>query len=146
MIRMVTMALGGEAWLNFMVGGGGAARGSSEGAERGGRARRAGAGQPGGMGSVARTRQAALGAGRPAARGNPRACCPAGRKRAVAGRRTLSLSRRRPRAAPALPRQGNEFGHPEWLDFPRDGNNWSYFYCRWGANAKVKRVLKSSTK
>lgn len=25
---------------------------------------------------------------------------------------------------------GNEFGHPEWIDFPRDGNNWSYHYCR----------------
>lgn len=25
---------------------------------------------------------------------------------------------------------GNEFGHPEWLDFPREGNDWSYYYCR----------------
>ena len=25
---------------------------------------------------------------------------------------------------------GNEFGHPEWIDFPREGNGWSYFYCR----------------
>jgi 1,4-alpha-glucan branching enzyme len=25
---------------------------------------------------------------------------------------------------------GNEFGHPEWIDFPREGNNWSYWYCR----------------
>ena len=25
---------------------------------------------------------------------------------------------------------GNEFGHPEWLDFPRDGNGHSYQYCR----------------
>ena len=25
---------------------------------------------------------------------------------------------------------GNEFGHPEWIDFPRDGNNWSYEFCR----------------
>uniref|UniRef100_A0A915N8J3 1,4-alpha-glucan branching enzyme n=1 Tax=Meloidogyne javanica TaxID=6303 RepID=A0A915N8J3_MELJA len=25
---------------------------------------------------------------------------------------------------------GNEFGHPEWLDFPRHGNNQSYHYCR----------------
>ena len=25
---------------------------------------------------------------------------------------------------------GNEFGHPEWLDFPREGNDWSYQYCR----------------
>jgi 1,4-alpha-glucan branching enzyme len=25
---------------------------------------------------------------------------------------------------------GNEFGHPEWIDFPREGNNWSYKYAR----------------
>ncbi|MDQ8190665.1 alpha-amylase family glycosyl hydrolase [Roseibacillus persicicus] len=25
---------------------------------------------------------------------------------------------------------GNEFGHPEWLDFPREGNDWSYKYAR----------------
>ncbi len=25
---------------------------------------------------------------------------------------------------------GNEFGHPEWVDFPREGNNWSYQYPR----------------
>ena len=25
---------------------------------------------------------------------------------------------------------GNEFGHPEWIDFPREGNGWSYLYCR----------------
>jgi len=25
---------------------------------------------------------------------------------------------------------GNEFGHPEWVDFPRPGNNWSYHYAR----------------
>jgi 1,4-alpha-glucan branching enzyme len=26
---------------------------------------------------------------------------------------------------------GNEFGHPEWIDFPREGNNWSYKHaCR----------------
>ena len=25
---------------------------------------------------------------------------------------------------------GNEFGHPEWVDFPRLGNNWSYKYAR----------------
>ena len=25
---------------------------------------------------------------------------------------------------------GNEFGHPEWIDFPREGNDWSYHYCR----------------
>eukprot|EP00930_Biecheleria_cincta_P021508 TRINITY_DN15926_c0_g3_i1.p1 TRINITY_DN15926_c0_g3~~TRINITY_DN15926_c0_g3_i1.p1 ORF type:complete len:1787 (-),score=284.53 TRINITY_DN15926_c0_g3_i1:107-5446(-) len=25
---------------------------------------------------------------------------------------------------------GNEFGHPEWVDFPREGNAWSYQHCR----------------
>jgi len=25
---------------------------------------------------------------------------------------------------------GNEFGHPEWIDFPREGNSWSYTHAR----------------
>lgn len=25
---------------------------------------------------------------------------------------------------------GNEFGHPEWIDFPREGNHFSHHYCR----------------
>ena len=25
---------------------------------------------------------------------------------------------------------GNEFGHPDWVDFPREGNNWSYQYAK----------------
>jgi 1,4-alpha-glucan branching enzyme len=25
---------------------------------------------------------------------------------------------------------GNEFGHPDWIDFPREGNAWSYRYAR----------------
>jgi 1,4-alpha-glucan branching enzyme len=25
---------------------------------------------------------------------------------------------------------GNEFGHPEWIDFPREGNGWSYQFAR----------------
>ena len=25
---------------------------------------------------------------------------------------------------------GNEFGHPEWIDFPRQGNNWSFSHAR----------------
>ncbi|KAF0198647.1 MAG: 1 4-alpha-glucan branching enzyme [Bacteroidetes bacterium] len=37
---------------------------------------------------------------------------------------------------------GNEFGHPEWIDFPREGNNWSYQYARrqWSlpANPELK--------
>lgn len=32
---------------------------------------------------------------------------------------------------------GNEFGHPEWIDFPREGNQWSYKYARrqWSLDA-----------
>ncbi|MEJ4021404.1 alpha-amylase family glycosyl hydrolase [Clostridioides difficile] len=42
---------------------------------------------------------------------------------------------------------GNEFGHPEWIDFPREGNNWSYKYARrqWSLsednNLKYKQLL-----
>ena len=25
---------------------------------------------------------------------------------------------------------GNEFGHPEWVDFPREGNDWSHHFAR----------------
>ena len=25
---------------------------------------------------------------------------------------------------------GNEFGHPEWIDFPREENGWSYYHAR----------------
>ena len=25
---------------------------------------------------------------------------------------------------------GNEFGHPDWIDFPREGNNWCFQYAR----------------
>ncbi len=25
---------------------------------------------------------------------------------------------------------GNEFGHPEWIDFPREGNHWSFKHCQ----------------
>ncbi|HBF88141.1 MAG TPA: 1,4-alpha-glucan-branching enzyme [Bacteroidales bacterium] len=25
---------------------------------------------------------------------------------------------------------GNEFGHPEWIDFPREGNDWSHHHAR----------------
>jgi 1,4-alpha-glucan branching enzyme len=25
---------------------------------------------------------------------------------------------------------GNEFGHPEWIDFPRPENGWSHHHCR----------------
>ncbi|EEB10319.1 1,4-alpha-glucan branching enzyme, putative [Pediculus humanus corporis] len=37
---------------------------------------------------------------------------------------------------------GNEFGHPEWLDFPREGNNNSYFYARRQWNLVDDDLLK----
>ncbi len=43
---------------------------------------------------------------------------------------------------------GNEFGHPEWIDFPRAGNNWSCKYARrqWhlvdDPNLKYQYLLK----
>ncbi|NLT02675.1 MAG: 1,4-alpha-glucan-branching enzyme [Bacteroidales bacterium] len=42
---------------------------------------------------------------------------------------------------------GNEFGHPEWVDFPREGNGWSYKYARrqWSLaenpNLKYKQLM-----
>lgn len=37
---------------------------------------------------------------------------------------------------------GNEFGHPEWIDFPREGNNNSYHYCRRQWNLKYNKDLR----
>lgn len=37
---------------------------------------------------------------------------------------------------------GNEFGHPEWLDFPRKGNNESYHYARRQWNLADDQMLK----
>ncbi len=37
---------------------------------------------------------------------------------------------------------GNEFGHPEWIDFPREGNNWSFHYCRRQWSLKNNGMLK----
>lgn len=37
---------------------------------------------------------------------------------------------------------GNEFGHPEWLDFPRAGNNSSYHYARRQWNLLDDKNLK----
>jgi 1,4-alpha-glucan branching enzyme len=37
---------------------------------------------------------------------------------------------------------GNEFGHPEWLDFPRAGNNSSYHYARRQWNLVDDDMLK----
>jgi 1,4-alpha-glucan branching enzyme len=37
---------------------------------------------------------------------------------------------------------GNEFGHPEWLDFPRVGNNESYKYARRLFNLPEDKTLR----
>ncbi|XP_078089193.1 1,4-alpha-glucan-branching enzyme isoform X1 [Mustelus asterias] len=37
---------------------------------------------------------------------------------------------------------GNEFGHPEWLDFPRTGNNESYHYARRQFNLLDNQLLR----
>jgi 1,4-alpha-glucan branching enzyme len=37
---------------------------------------------------------------------------------------------------------GNEFGHPEWIDFPREGNNWSFKYARRQWNLADDDTLK----
>ena len=37
---------------------------------------------------------------------------------------------------------GNEFGHPEWVDFPREGNGWSYKYARRQWHLREDELLK----
>ncbi|KAL6915816.1 hypothetical protein ACHAPO_005275 [Fusarium lateritium] len=38
--------------------------------------------------------------------------------------------------------EGNEFGHPEWLDFPREGNNNSFWYARRQLNLTDDPLLR----
>ena len=38
--------------------------------------------------------------------------------------------------------EGNEFGHPEWLDFPRAGNNNSFWYARRQFNLTDDHLLR----
>lgn len=38
--------------------------------------------------------------------------------------------------------EGNEFGHPEWLDFPRDGNGNSFWYARRQFNLTEDGLLR----
>jgi 1,4-alpha-glucan branching enzyme len=37
---------------------------------------------------------------------------------------------------------GNEFGHPEWIDFPREGNGWSYQHARRQWSLRDAQALK----
>ncbi|KAK7227070.1 hypothetical protein V2G26_015073 [Clonostachys chloroleuca] len=38
--------------------------------------------------------------------------------------------------------EGNEFGHPEWLDFPREGNGNSFWYARRQLNLTSDNLLR----
>jgi 1,4-alpha-glucan branching enzyme len=38
--------------------------------------------------------------------------------------------------------EGNEFGHPEWLDFPREGNGNSFWYARRLLNLTEDHLLR----
>ena len=38
--------------------------------------------------------------------------------------------------------EGNEFGHPEWLDFPREGNDNSFWYARRQLNLTDDELLR----
>ena len=38
--------------------------------------------------------------------------------------------------------EGNEFGHPEWLDFPREGNQNSFWYARRQLNLPDDKLLR----
>jgi 1,4-alpha-glucan branching enzyme len=37
---------------------------------------------------------------------------------------------------------GNEFGHPDWIDFPREGNNWSYKHAQRLWSLREDQLLK----
>ncbi len=50
--------------------------------------------------------------------------------RAVALHRLLRLATLATAGHGYLNFMGNEFGHPEWVDFPREGNGWSHHYAR----------------
>ncbi len=39
---------------------------------------------------------------------------------------------------------GNEFGHPEWIDFPREGNDWSYAHARRQWSLEKSKFLRYS--
>ena len=39
---------------------------------------------------------------------------------------------------------GNEFGHPEWIDFPREGNGWSYAHARRMWSLSTNKLLRYS--
>jgi 1,4-alpha-glucan branching enzyme len=51
-------------------------------------------------------------------------------ERAVALHKMMRLATAASSGQGYLNFMGNEFGHPEWIDFPRPGNNWSLEHAR----------------
>ena len=51
-------------------------------------------------------------------------------ERAVALHKMARLATYSLNAGAYLNFMGNEFGHPEWIDFPREGNGWSFAHAR----------------
>jgi 1,4-alpha-glucan branching enzyme len=51
-------------------------------------------------------------------------------ERAMALHKAMRLATLATAAGGYLNFMGNEFGHPEWIDFPREGNGWSYKHAR----------------
>lgn len=51
-------------------------------------------------------------------------------ERAVALHKLIRLLTASTHSGGYLTFMGNEYGHPEWIDFPRPGNDWSYQYAR----------------
>ena len=51
-------------------------------------------------------------------------------QRAVALHKMMRLATLAAAGGGYLDFMGNEFGHPEWIDFPREGNGWSYDHAR----------------
>jgi 1,4-alpha-glucan branching enzyme len=62
--------------------------------------------------------------------------------RALALHKTMRLATLATAAGGYLNFMGNEFGHPEWIDFPREGNGWSYKYARRQWSLRYDQALK----
>lgn len=63
-------------------------------------------------------------------------------ERAIALHKMIRLFTASTHAGGYLNFMGNEFGHPEWIDFPREGNGWSYKYARRQWNLADDKKLK----
>lgn len=63
-------------------------------------------------------------------------------ERGIALHKIIRLLTASTNAGGCLNFMGNEFGHPEWIDFPREGNDWSYHYARRQWNLADNKELK----